>query len=81
MTTNLKASVCRNSTFQEKGKRMLQGDDVLPRATEPPFLSALHAKNDTTNLFGYKLGESTENNKALLFFSGKERIQTFNGSI
>ena len=61
---------------------MLQEDDVLSRATEPPFLSALHAKNDTTNyLFGYKLGESTKNNKALLFFSGKETIQTFNGSI
>ena len=56
-------------------------EDVLPRATEPPFLSALHAKNNTTNLFDYKLGESTENNKALPFFSGKETIQTFNGSI
>ena len=60
---------------------MLQEDDILPRATEPPFLSALHAKNDTTNLFDYKLCESTENSKALLFFSGKETIQTFNGSI
>ena len=61
---------------------MLKEDDVLPRATEPPFLSALHAKNDTTNSFGYKLGESTENNKALvLFFSRKETSQTFNGSI
>ena len=60
---------------------MVQEDDVLPRATEPPFLSALHGKNDTTNPFGYKLGESTENNKALLFFSGKETIQTFSGSI
>ena len=59
---------------------MLQEDDVLSRATEPPFLSALLAKKDTTNLFGYKLGESTENNKALLFFSDKETIQTFNGS-
>ena len=56
-------------------------EDILPRATEPPFLSALHAKNDTTNPFGYKLGESTENSKALLFFSGKETIQTFNDSI
>ena len=60
---------------------MLQEDNVLLRATEPRFLSALHAKNDTTNLFGYKLGESTENNKALLFFSGKETIKTFNGFI
>ena len=60
---------------------MLHEDDVLPRGTEPPFLSALHAKNDTTNLFGYKLGQLTENNKALLFFSGEETIQTFSGSI
>ena len=60
---------------------MIQEDDVLPRATELPFLSAVHAKNDTTNPFGYKLGESTENNKALLFFSGKETVQTFSGSI
>ena len=59
---------------------MLQEDDVLPRATEPPFLSALLAKKDTTNIFGYKLGQSTENNKALLSFSDKETIQTFNGS-
>ena len=46
---------------------MLHENDVLPRGTESPFLSALHAKNNTTNLFGYKLGESTETNKALLF--------------
>ena len=59
---------------------MIQEDDVLPRATEPPFLSALHAKNDTTNPFGYKLDESTENNEALLFFSGKKTVQTFSGS-
>ena len=54
---------------------MIREDDVLPRATKQPFLSALHARNDTTNPFGYKLGESTENNKALLFFSGKEILQ------
>ena len=62
---------------------MLQEDIVLPRASEPPFLSALHAKNwrdkkPWTNLFGYKLGESTENKKGPLFFWGKETIQTFN---
>ena len=60
---------------------MVQEDDVLPRATEPLFLSALHAKNDTKNPFGYKLGESTETPKALLFCSSKDTIQTFNGSI
>ena len=69
--TNSKGNVCRNSTFQVNRKQ----------ATEPPFLSALQAKNYTTNPFGYKLGESTENNKALLFFSGKETVQTFSGSI
>ena len=56
---------------------MLQENDDLLRATA---MSALHAKNDTTNFFGNKLGELTENNKALLFFAGKETIQTFNGS-
>ena len=60
---------------------MLHGDDVLPRGTKPSLLSALYAKNDTTNLFGYKLGESTENNKTLLFFSSEETICTFNVSI
>ena len=72
--TNLEANVCRNSTFQvntSKNAICHYEDDVLPRGTESPFLSALHAQNDTTNLFGYKLGETTENNKALLFFSGK----------
>ena len=50
---------------------MVQEDDALSRATEPPFLSALQAKNDTTNLFGYSLGESTKNSKALLGFSSQ----------
>ena len=54
---------------------MLYEDDVLPRGTESLFLTALHAKSDTTNLFGYKLGESTENNRALLFLSGKENFK------
>ena len=49
---------------------MVKEDNVLPRATEPPFLSTFHAKNDTKNPFGYKL-----------FFSSKETSQTFNGSI
>ena len=40
---------------------MLHEDDVLPRETDPPFLSALQAKNDTTNLFGDKFGENLMN--------------------
>ena len=72
----IKANVCRNSTFQVDrtknaiGKRRLTSSN---RAT----MSALHRKNDTTNLFGYKLGELTGNNKALPFFSAKKTIQTF----
>ena len=53
---------------------MLHEDDVLPRGTESPFLSALHAKNDTTNLFSYKLGKSTELTSKL-FFSSQVRKQ------
>ena len=79
--TNLKANVYRNSTFQVNTRKNATWDGVLPRGTESPFLSALHAKNDKTNLSGYKLGESKENNKALLFFVGKETIHTFRGSI
>ena len=60
---------------------MLQEDEVLPRETEPLFLSALHAKNDPANPFGYQLGVSTETNRALLFFSGKETIQNLKGFI
>ena len=72
----------QNYTFQvNRKKKTVQEDDVLPRLTEPLFLSALNAKNDTTNPFGYKLGASTETNKALHFCSSKDTIQTFNGSI
>ena len=39
-------------------------------------MSALNRKNQTTNPIGYKLGELTEINKALLFCSGKKRVQT-----
>ena len=38
---------------------MLHEDDVLPQGTESPFFSALYAKNDMTNVSGYKLGELT----------------------
>ena len=61
---------------------MIQEDDVLPRATEPAiFVSTSCEERHNASPFGYKLGESTENNKAPLFFSGKETVQTFSGSI
>ena len=54
---------------------MVREDDLLARATEQPFLSALHAKNDTTDPLGCKLGESTENNKALLFSQVRKQFK------
>ena len=52
---------------------MLHEDEVLPRGTESPFLLALHAKNDTTNLFSCKLGGQQKTTK--LFFSSQVRRQ------
>ena len=52
---------------------MLQEDDVLPRATEPPFLSALHAKNDTKTLSAINLATQQETTK--LSFSSRLRKQ------
>ena len=81
--TNLKANVFKNSTFQvNRKKECYRKTTSYLEQPRSHILSALHAKNDTTDLFGYKLGESTGNNKALLFFSGKKKaIQNFNGSI
>ena len=76
----MRANVCRNSMFQVNRTKNATGNDASPRSNGA-VMSALHRKKDTTNLFGYKLGELTENNKAVLFFSGKKTIQTFNGSI
>ena len=53
---------------------MIQEDDVLPRATEPPFLSArLYAKNDTTNPFAINLASQQKTTK--LYFSSQVRKQ------
>ena len=52
---------------------MLQEDDVLPRATEPPFLSALHVKNDTTNFLAIKLASQQKTTK--LHLSSQVRKQ------
>ena len=52
---------------------MLQEDDVLPRATEPPFLSPLHVKNDTTNFLAINLASQQKTTK--LHFSSQVRKQ------
>ena len=70
---------CKNSTFQVNRKKNGTGRRRLTSSNRAAIFVALHAKKQT-NPFGYKLGESTENNEALLFFSGKETIHTFNGS-
>ena len=53
---------------------MIQEDNVLPRATEPPFLSALHAKNNTTNPFGY-INLASQQKTTKLYFSSQVRKQ------
>ena len=58
---------------------MIQEDDVLPRATEPAIFVSTSCEERHNKPFW--LGESTENNKAPLFFSGKETVQTFSGAI
>ena len=50
---------------------MIQEDDVLPRATKPPFLSALHAKNDTKYLLAINLASQQKTTK--LYFSSQVR--------
>ena len=52
---------------------MVQEDDVLPRATKPPILSALRAKNDTTNLLAINLASQQKTIK--LYFSSQVRKQ------
>ena len=64
----MKANVCRNSTFQVNRTKNGTGRRRLTSSNRAA-MSALLRKNDKTNLFGYKLGELTENNKTLLFFS------------
>ena len=57
---------------------MLQEDIVLPRATEPPFLSALHAKNETNaqrtfTFFAINLANQQKTKKN--YFSSEVRKQ------
>ena len=79
----MEATVCRNSTLQVNRTKNATAKRRFT-SSKRAAMSALHAKNDTTNLSGYKLGELIENNKALLFFSGKSRYyenyRNFTGS-
>ena len=60
---------------------MLQEYDFYLEQPSRHFCKYFMRRTTQQTFSGYKLGQSTENNKALLFFSSKETIQTFNGSI
>ena len=77
----MKANVCKNSTFQVNRKKNGIGRRRLISSNRIAFFVSTSCEEQHNKPFGYKLGKSTENNKALLFFSGSEIIQTFNGSI
>ena len=72
---NLKANVCKISTFQVNRKNNATKRWRLTSSNRPSIMWARHAKNDKTNPSDYKLGESTVKNKALLFFLGNETFK------
>ena len=53
---------------------MIQEDDVLPGATKPPFLSALHVITTQQTLLAINLA-SQQNKKTKLYFSSQVRKQ------
>ena len=53
---------------------MIQEDDVLPEATELPFLSALHVRTTQETLLAINLA-SQQNKKTKLYFSSQVRKQ------
>ena len=61
--TNLKANVCRNSTFQVNTRKNAPWRRRLTSRNRIAIFdsTSCEERNDTTNLFGYKLGQSTEN--------------------
>ena len=52
---------------------MLLEHDALPRADRATIFVSTSCE-ERHNIFGYKLGKFTENNKAPLFLSGKKTI-------
>ena len=71
MTKNLTANICRNSTFQVNRKKHVPGRRRLTSSNRAAILVSTSCEERHNKPFWpYKLRESTENNKALLFFSG-----------
>ena len=81
MTNKFVANGCGNSTFQGNRKKNATGRGRLTSSNRAAIFVSTSCEERHNKPFGYKLGESTENNKGVLFFSRKETIQTLNGSI
>ena len=77
MTNKFESKCLQKFTFQVNRKKNGTGRRRLTSRNRLAIFVNTNScrKNDTTNPFGYILGESTENKKALLFFSGKERAE------
>ena len=76
----MKANVFRNSSFQVNMAKNATGKRRLTSSNRHVSTSREELRTQQT-FFAINLARRlTENNKALLFFSGKETIQTFNGS-
>ena len=75
-----RANVSQNSMFQVN--RTKNATRKRCRASGNQAANCqLFMRRTTKKTFFHALGELTENKKALLFFSGKVTIQTFNSSI
>ena len=77
--TNLRANVCRYSTLQVNRKTNATGRRRLTSSNRAAiFVSTSREERHNKrwkNLFGYELGESTENNKGLLFSEVRKQFK------
>jgi len=69
MTNKLESKCLQKFYVSSKHEKecYVKTTSYLEEPNPAPFFSALHATNDTTNLFGYKLGESTKKKKSSSF--------------
>ena len=71
--TNLKANVCRNSTFQVNTRKNAKWRRRLTSRNRIAIFVSLHAKDDTTNFSAINLASQQKTTK--LFFSSQVRKQ------
>ena len=75
-----KANVSQNSMFQVNRTKNATRKRCRASGNQAANCQLFMRRTTKKTLF-HALGELTENKKALLFFSGKVTIQTFNSSI